>query len=86
MFSAIAVLLLILVALVGSSAVIYVLTRIFNRVERLESRHSGADARRLEAELERLREEVDATSHTVDRLTERLDFTERLLSGRRNEP
>ena len=76
-----ALLLLIVVAVLGSAGMTAVLAILFMRTR--EPRLPGGspnDLRLLQNEVQRLGEELDRTTAELERLEERVDFTERLLS------
>ena len=76
----IAILLLIIVAVLGSAGMTAVLGILFMRTR--DARLMGGspnDLRLLQNEVQRLGEELDRTTAELDRLQERMDFTEKLL-------
>lgn len=77
-------LLILLAAIGGTALIIGAGVWLWSRTERLEGRGPGdPDGRRpLEDELEDVREELAATRDETRRLSERVDFLERLLEGR----
>jgi len=73
--------LIILAAVVGSSAMMAAFAWILYRIRRLESGNGGAsEVLRLGEEVDSLRAELQVTHADISDLSERLDFTERLLS------
>lgn len=80
------VVLILLAAVMGSGAMVAVLGWMAIRLRSLEAGKGGADLERLLAQVEALREELEASSHEIDELTERLDFTESLLRGGEDRP
>ena len=79
---AISILLLVFAAVVGSTAMTAVLTWLILRAR--DGRLPGGspnDLRLLQNEVRRLGDELDATGAELERLRERMDFTERLLSS-----
>lgn len=76
-----AVVLIILTAVTGSGIMVAILMTIANRLKMLESGGSGpAELNQLAREVDNLRAELETASSDIGNLTERLDFTERLLS------
>jgi hypothetical protein len=76
----IAVLLLLVVAVLGSAGMAAVLTALFMRTR--QPRLPGGtpnDLRLLQNEVQRLGDELDRTTTELEHLRERMDFTERLL-------
>ncbi len=79
-------LLIVFAAVLGSSVMMAVFAWVFMRIRSLESGGGGrSDIERLTEEVDGLRAELQATHSDISDLTERLDFTERLLSGPRAE-
>lgn len=79
---ALSILILILVAVGGSTVLTALLTWLILRAR--EGRLQGGspnDLRLLQNEVRRLGEELDSTSGELDRLREQMDFTERLLAS-----
>lgn len=80
MISSLTVLFIIFAAVIGSAAMVGVFAYILSRVRRLEPGASGVvDASALEQQLGQVQAEIEAMKEDVSALTERLDFTERLL-------
>lgn len=80
MISSLTALFIMFAAVIGSVAMVGVFAYILNRVRRLESGSSAAsDSRLLTHDLGELREEMTALRDEVSALTERIDFTEKLL-------
>lgn len=80
MISSLTALFIIFAVVIGSTAMVGVFAYILSRVRRLESGGGGAGAPPvLEQQVARLQAEVEAMRDDVSTLTERLDFTERLL-------
>lgn len=81
----IAILLILLAAVVGSSTLVFALTYLFlrGRNDRLQG---GRDAPfgSLEHEIRRLSDELDGANAQIEGLRERMDFTERLLGDGRS--
>ncbi len=81
------VVLIILAAVIGSGAMTLVLAWITHRVRSLELSAGGAELDRLAEQLNELRDDIQAANAGIANLTERLDFTERLLTdGRDRHP
>lgn len=73
--------LVILAAVLGSSVLMAVFALLWYRLRKLESGNVGAsELLRLGEEVDGLRAELQATHADISDLSERLDFTERLLS------
>lgn len=77
---ALSILVLLIIAVVGSAGMSAVLFWIANRINRIEGR-GPEEVRHLVAETEELQEQVMLLQSEVQRLTERVDFTEKLLEG-----
>lgn len=78
-------LLVLLAAIGGTALVLGAGVWLWSRTERLEGRGPPADAgerRQLEGELADVKEQLAATRDDTRRLSERVDFLERLLEGR----
>jgi len=71
-------------AVVGSAGMVGVLAWIHQRLRRLES-GTAPDSDRLLAENADLRDQLEAMRSDLNALDERVDFTERLLEGRKPE-
>ena len=85
MFS-VATVLIIFAAAAGSGTMVAIIAWFLNRLRSLESGAlSGHELQRLSSELDDLRADLLATHSEVKDLSERLDFTERLLSTGRDE-
>ena len=81
------VVLIILAAVIGSGAMTLVLAWIIHRVRSLELSAGGADLERLAEQVDELRDDIQSANTGIVDLTERLDFTERLLTdGRDRHP
>ena len=75
------VVLIILAAVLGTAVFVSLIAWFANRLQRLESGGGGAsEIGRLESELDDLRAELQQAHADISDLSERLDFTERLLS------
>lgn len=77
--------LLVLLAAVGGTALIIGAgVWLWSRTERLEGRGPGdpQERRQLEGELADVKEQLAATQDETRRMSERVDFLERLLEGR----
>lgn len=79
-----ALLLLLVVVVIGSAGMVAVLGWLHQRLARLEG-HGPAEAGRIAGEGNDLREQVRLLEDEVERLTERVDFTEKLLERPRGE-
>lgn len=77
-------LMILITAVIGSSAMVAIGMSMFQRIRRLEAGQGEMD--RLAQDVDALRDQVAAARDEVGELGERMDFTERLLSsGRREE-
>jgi hypothetical protein len=77
----VSVIMIIIAATIGSGALVATFSWLLYRLRRLEL--EGSDSRRVAAlnqEVATLRDELDIAQGSIDRLAERLDFTERLLT------
>ena len=74
------VVLIILAAVLGSSALVAAFAWILFRQRALEQGSSATDLRRLSDEVDELRAELHSVHSDISDLTERIDFTERLLA------
>lgn len=79
---AIAFLLVLIVAVAGSAGLVAAFAWLVQRLNRLESPGQG-DVRGRLADPDDLRQQLDALEAEVHRLSERVDFTEKLLEGPR---
>jgi hypothetical protein len=80
MISSLTVLFIIFAAVIGSTAMGGVLVYLLSRIRRIESGPPSAPpSRALAEDLARLESELEAMRDDVSALSERLDFTERLL-------
>lgn len=80
MISSLTALFIIFAVVIGSTAMVGVFAYILSRVRRLESGSpEGRESRALAADLDQMRDVIAALQDDVAGLTERLDFTERLL-------
>lgn len=81
-----ALVLLLIVVVAGSAGMVAVLGWLHQRIARLEEGGSGRSggAYRLTGETEDLREQVRLLEVEMERMTERLDFTEKLLERPRH--
>jgi outer membrane murein-binding lipoprotein Lpp len=78
-------LMILITAVIGSSALVAIGMSMFQRIRRLEAGLSEVD--RLAEDVDALREHVLAARDEMGELGQRMDFTERLLSsGRPDEP
>lgn len=76
-------LLLILVAVTGSTVMVAFFAWVVFRLKRLEEARgtSAPELRELTQRIDALRQELQIANDDVAKLSERMDFTERLLSG-----
>lgn len=87
MFSLVA-LLIIFAAVIGSTAMMGVFFYFFNRIRQLEGKVSGdLPTSSMSEQLGRVQEDLYLAQEEISRLTERMDFTEKLLmSGDEEAP
>ena len=80
------ILIVLLAAVVGSSALVFTLTYLFmrSRNDRLTG-GSGPAFGTLQEQVRRLTEELDGANAQIEGLRERMDFTERLLGDGQKE-
>jgi hypothetical protein len=75
-----ATLFLVLVAVIGSTSMMGVLAYLFHRIRLIEAKSSGeSGSQQLIEQLVVMEEELRAVQGEMTSLTERLDFTEKLL-------
>lgn len=80
MISSLVALLIVFAAVIGSAATIGMLAYLLHRIRRIEGTSSGgAGSRQLLDDVHRIREELLAVQDEVSALSERLEFTEKLL-------
>ncbi len=77
-----AVLLLVLVAVVGSGVMSGLIFWFTSRLKRLESKQEAGETGLLSSHLDELSAEISAVREQLDRLEQRTEFHERLLEGR----
>jgi len=84
------ILFILFAAVIGSAAMVGVIGYLMNRIRQLELQASGElQPRRVigsEGLRDELRDELMAMQDEIERLTERVDFTERLLSAPEEDP
>lgn len=73
-----AFMLLLIVAVTGAAGMMAVLGWLHRRIARVEE-HGPGELRRLVQENQEMREQMNLLETEVERLTERVDFTEKLL-------
>lgn len=76
------VLLLLIVAVGGSAGMVAIFGWLFHRLSRLESQ-GPVDVRQLQTTIEELQNELVSVRSELGALTERVDFTEKLLEAPR---
>lgn len=80
MISSLTALLIVFAAVIGSTAMIAILAYFLNRIRRIETGFAdAAGSRQLADDVAGIREELLAVQDDMSTLSERLDFTERLL-------
>jgi outer membrane murein-binding lipoprotein Lpp len=80
--------LIIFAAVIGSSSMVAILAWGHSRLKSLAEQNVSVrmQSDRLADEIEQVREELRAADRKLDRLTERAEFTDRLLSEGRAKP
>ena len=88
MISSLTALFIIFAAVIGSTAMIGIFSYFLNRIRQLEAKSSGdAGSDRLAGQMDAVREELMTLQNEMSALSERVDFTEKLLtSGERAAP
>ncbi|MCH7563514.1 MAG: hypothetical protein IH968_06795 [Gemmatimonadetes bacterium] len=80
MISSLTALLIVFAAVIGSTAMIGVFAYFFHRIRQIEARTTGeAGSYQLADQVDAMQEELLTVQEEVSRLSERLDFTEKLL-------
>ena len=80
MISSLTALLIVFAAVIGSTAMIGIFAYFLHRIRQIEARTTGeAGSHRLVDQVDAMQEELLAVQEEVSRLSERLDFTEKLL-------
>ncbi len=80
MISSLTALLIIFAAVIGSTALISILAYLLHRIRQIEARTAGqAGSHQLADQVHVMREELLTFQEEMSALSERLDFTERLL-------
>ena len=80
MISSLTALLIVFAAVIGSAAMMGIIAYFLHRIRQIEAKTTGeAGSRQLVDQVEAMREELLAVQGEVLALTERLDFTEKLL-------
>ncbi len=82
-------LLLILIAALGSGAMVALLAWFYQRIKQLEGgRNGGSDWTLISEQLDVVRDQLSAMDDEMTRLNERVDFTEKLLEpgGPKEDP
>ncbi len=76
----IAALMLILIAALGSGAMVAIFAWFYQRMKQIESgRNDGSDWALMAEQLDVVRDQLSAMDDEMTRLNERVDFTEKLL-------
>jgi len=82
-----AFLFLILIAVVGSSAMVAILGWMWNRMRQLEGgQENRTELANVSQQLDALRDHLLSVENEMTRLNDRVDFTEKLLEAPRAEP
>ena len=83
----IAILVLIMVAVICSGSVVAIVGGLLNRIKQVEGRREDAsDLAEISRQLDAVRDQIFSVEDEMTRLTERVDFTEKLLEAPRAEP
>jgi len=78
----VAVLMIIIVAVIGTGVMTGIITMLISKVRRLEETGPGGDDGLLTESIGKLATEVSAIHDQLEMLEQRTDFNERLLEGR----
>ena len=80
MISGLAALLIVLTAVIGSTAMMGILAYFFHRIRQIEAKTTGeAGSHQLVDQVDAMQEELLTVQEEMLALSERLDFTEKLL-------
>lgn len=80
MISSLTALFIVFAAVIGSAAMVGIIAYLLQRIRRIEAGTAGdAGSRQLSEQVSGMREELLAVQEDMSALTERLDFTEKLL-------
>ncbi len=81
------ILFLVLIAVVGSGAMVAILGWMWNRIRQLEGgREDRSELGNIYQQLDAVRDQVFSVEDEMARLNERVDFTEKLLDAPRAQP
>jgi hypothetical protein len=78
----VAVLLIIIVAVIGTGVMTGIITMLFSKIRRLEETEPRGDSRLPAESFDKLAAELTAVRDQLDMLEQRTEFNERLLEGR----
>jgi len=78
----VAVLMIIIVAVIGTGVMTGIITMLISKVRRLEEIRPGGDDGLLTESFDKLATELSAIRDQLEMLEQRTDFNERLLEGR----
>jgi hypothetical protein len=78
----VAMLLIIIVAVIGTGVMTGLITMLFSKIRRLEETEPGSDSRLPAESFDKLAAELTAVRDQLDMLEQRTEFNERLLEGR----
>ena len=82
-----AILVLIMVAVICSGSVVAIVGGLLNRIKQVEGRREDAsDLAEISRQLDAVRDQIFSVEDEMTRLTERVDFTEKLLEAPRARP
>lgn len=80
-------LLLVLIAVVGSGSMVAILGSMWNRIRQIEGgREDRWELGKISQQLDAVRDQLFSVEDEMARLNERVDFTEKLLEAPRVEP
>lgn len=80
-------LLLVLIAVVGSGSMVAILGSMWNRIRQIEGgREDRWELGKISQQLDAVRDQLFSVEDAMARLNERVDFTEKLLEAPRVEP
>lgn len=85
MISTLTALLIVFAAVIGSTAMIGIIAYLLHRIRQIESGSAGGDSGLLAQRMDAMSEELLALQDELKALSERADFTEKLLSSGEDE-
>ena len=79
MISSLTALLIVFAAVIGSAAMVGIIAYFLHRLRQIETRTTGEAGSQLSDQVDGMRDELLAVQEEMSALSERLDFTEKLL-------